>query len=81
MSHLLADSAEELHEFAGRLGLRREWFQAAGAIPHYDVSQTKRRAALQLGATHVRIHDPSWLKVFRRIRDKQKQSENPEGES
>jgi Protein of unknown function (DUF4031) len=26
-SHLTADTQEELHEFAARLGLRREWFQ------------------------------------------------------
>ena len=25
--HLTADSPEELHEFAGRLGLRRSYFQ------------------------------------------------------
>jgi len=26
-SHLIADTEDELHAFAARLGLRREWFQ------------------------------------------------------
>lgn len=67
MSHLFADSTEELHAFAARLGLRRDWFQQ-GSIPHYDVSQTKRRAALQLGATSLPIRDPNWRKVYRQIK-------------
>lgn len=52
MSHLQADTLEELHEFAERLGLRREWFQP-GTRPeaaHYDVSIEKRALALRLGA-------------------------------
>ena len=28
--HLVADSLDELHTFAARLGLRRSWFQASG---------------------------------------------------
>lgn len=42
MSHLLADSLGELHEFAARLGLKRIWFRN-GSAPHYDVSQRVRR--------------------------------------
>jgi Ser/Thr protein kinase RdoA (MazF antagonist) len=51
--HLQADTLEELHEFAGRLGLRREWFQTKPGRPendHYDLSQAGRERALQLGA-------------------------------
>lgn len=66
MSHLFADSVGELHAFADRLGLRREWFQQ-GSIPHYDVSQTMRRAALETGATHLPMGS-GWLKVCRRIK-------------
>lgn len=52
MSHLTADTDEELHAFAERLGLRREWFQR-GRQPwrhHYDVSKSKREEAIRLGA-------------------------------
>ena len=51
-SHLTADTDEELHAFARKLGLRREWFQGqdnGGA--HYDVTSGKRMRAIQLGAT------------------------------
>jgi Protein of unknown function (DUF4031) len=51
--HLQADTPEELHEFAGRLGLRPEWFQTKPGRPendHYDLSRAGRERALQLGA-------------------------------
>lgn len=48
--HLVADSADELHAFASRLGLRRQWFQASSAYPHYDVTAAMQQKALRLGA-------------------------------
>jgi Protein of unknown function (DUF4031) len=51
--HLQADSLEELHEFAARLGLRREWFQSKPGRPendHYDLGRMGRERALELGA-------------------------------
>jgi hypothetical protein len=51
--HLQADTLEELHEFADRLGLRREWFQSKPGRPendHYDLSGRGRERALELGA-------------------------------
>lgn len=48
-SHLEADTLEELHAFARRLGLKREWFQPRSS-PHYDLSPTKRAIALARGA-------------------------------
>ena len=41
-SHLVADTDEELHAFAARLGMRREWFQHKAGRPHqahYDVPE------------------------------------------
>jgi hypothetical protein len=53
-SHLTADTTAELHAFAARLGLRRSWFQdVAGGRWHYDVTESKRRAAVRLGAVEV----------------------------
>lgn len=64
-SHLTADTPDELHEFAARLGHRLEWFQAKckhGACPtiggvcahfHYDVVDSRRTAAIALGATPI----------------------------
>lgn len=47
--HLVADSLDELHAFAAKLGLRRSWFQSSG-YPHYDVTVPVRARALKLGA-------------------------------
>lgn len=51
--HLLADSLEELHEFAARLGMKREWFQGSATLPHYDLTGKRRRAAVALGAVEI----------------------------
>lgn len=48
--HLVADSIEELHLFADRLGLRRDWFQGSASYPHYDVTVNMRKKALNSGA-------------------------------
>jgi hypothetical protein len=51
--HLVSDSSlEELHDFAGRLSLKRSWFQG-GRWPHYDLTQGKFRHALREGAVLV----------------------------
>jgi predicted kinase len=48
--HMATDgSFEELHAFAGRLGLRRAWFQR----DHYDLPAHGRAAAIALGAEEV----------------------------
>lgn len=51
--HLQADTDEELHEFAAKLGLKRSWFQEKKDCPwhnHYDLTANKRRQAIELGA-------------------------------
>lgn len=50
MSHMIADTLDELHAMADRLGLRR-WFQNNSSFPHYDVCLSKRAEAIELGAT------------------------------
>lgn len=53
-SHLMADTSEELHAFAARLGMRRSWAQHEGKpLEHYDVTEPKRQLALQLGAVPI----------------------------
>ena len=48
--HMATDGSwEELHAFAGRLGLRRAWFQG----DHYDLPPHGRAAAVALGAEEV----------------------------
>lgn len=52
MCHMIADTVAELHEMAGRIGLKSDWFQP-GSRPHYDLSKERRRAAVGLGAVEV----------------------------
>jgi hypothetical protein len=61
-SHLLADTPEELHEAAGRLGLRREWAQERGRTLHYDLPDELRERAIALGVAEP-IH---WRELARR---------------
>ena len=51
MAHLMADTTDELLEFAYHLGIKTKWLQNAGTpTEHFDVSQTKRDEAIRLGA-------------------------------
>lgn len=52
MCHMIADSLPELHAMAGRIGLKREWFQPLSS-PHYDVCVEKRALAIAAGARVV----------------------------
>lgn len=52
-----AESLDELHEFAARLGLKRAWFQNHFIAPHYDLSPAKHVLALQLGSKYVSALD------------------------
>jgi Protein of unknown function (DUF4031) len=49
MSHMIADSEEELHAMASRIGVARRWYQD----DHYDVSLGKRALAVKAGAVEI----------------------------
>lgn len=51
--HLYADTTEELHAFAAKLSLEREWFQDKPFFPHYDLTPSKRKVAVHLGAVEA----------------------------
>ena len=51
-SHIFADNEKELHAFAGKLGLRRAYYQP-NPHPHYDVSRHKRQQAIDAGARQM----------------------------
>ena len=46
-SHLVADTAEELHGAARELGLRRAWAQEKGRTLHYDLPEELRARAIE----------------------------------
>ncbi len=50
--HLFADSPDELHAFAARIGMKRQWAQVGGrSVLHYDLTAGRRAKAVALGAT------------------------------
>lgn len=50
-SHMIADTEEELHAFAARVGLKRAWAQRSrSGVPHYDLTARRREVAVRLGA-------------------------------
>lgn len=53
--HMFTDSLdlEELHLFAEKIGLKREWFQPHKVAPHYDLVPARRARAVSLGAQEV----------------------------
>ena len=51
--HLVADSVEELHYFAGRMMLKPAWFQDKPELPHYDLTTGMRKYAISLGAIEI----------------------------
>jgi hypothetical protein len=53
--HMFSDQADlaELHDLASRIPMRRTWFQQHRIAPHYDLTASRRNAALLLGAIAV----------------------------
>jgi len=54
MCHMIADSTEELLAMVDKIGVSRKWIQYPGTYnEHFDICLTKKRKALELGATEV----------------------------
>lgn len=66
MCHLIADTPEELHAMADRIGVARRWFQALASFPHYDIAKGKRAMAVQAGA--IECDRGALVQAIQRIR-------------
>ncbi len=74
--HLTADTRDELHAFAAQIGLQRRWFQTCrntrlcppDRCPHwhYDVTASRRRLAVKLGAVEITLREMGALIRARR---------------
>ena len=77
-AHLMADSLEELHAMATRLGMPRRAFQDRPSGAHYDVTVEIRERALQLGVTAISRHlDRELMRAV--IRNARAQASQPRG--
>jgi len=68
--HLIADSVEELMEFAVAIGLRPEWFQSR-STPHFDLTADGRKLAVEHGA--VQLDQRQLVAKIRELRKKGQQ--------
>ena len=58
MCHMVADTSEELHAMAAKIGIDRRWHQKTGTPQsHYDICLSKRALAVQFGAQEVTLRD------------------------
>lgn len=62
MCHMIADSDDELHAMADRIGVARRWFQG----DHYDIALSKRRLAVEAGAVEITLRQAGAMAFFRR---------------
>lgn len=51
MSHMIADTPDELHTMADKIGVARRWYQS----DHYDIAISKRALAIEHGAVAVTL--------------------------
>ncbi|MEJ6002532.1 DUF4031 domain-containing protein [Paucibacter soli] len=55
MSHMIADSDEELHAMAAKIGVQRRWWQSPEKTSgsHYDICLSMKAKAIKLGAIAI----------------------------
>jgi hypothetical protein len=73
MSHLMADTPEELREMAEKLGLTRYIQHPGTPKEHLDVSDSKRKEALGMGA--VPMDGRQMVKIVQAKRDAEREKE------
>ncbi len=68
MCHMIADTPDELHAMADRIGVARRWFQEPpkASFWHYDIAKSKRALAISAGA--VECDRNTFVAALRRIR-------------
>ena len=63
MSHMVADSLDELHEMADKIGVNRRHFQDKPNKPHYDICKANKKKVIELGA--LEVDDRLIIEMFR----------------
>ena len=71
MSHLMADTTEELLAMVDTIGVQRRWIQHAGTFAeHFDIALSKRTLAVQAGAVEITIKQMALYQRAKRERFK-----------
>ena len=79
MCHMIADSLEELHAMADKIGIQRKWFQSNSRFPHYDICAAKRRLAVKEGAIESSLRE--MVTVMKRFRLQEIEQETLSGKA
>lgn len=68
MCHMLADTDEELHAMAARIGVARRWWQSPAKTSgsHYDIALSKRALAVAAGAVEITWRQAGAMNMRRR---------------
>lgn len=55
LCHMIADTDDELHTMAGKIGVQRKWHQKPpkSKHSHYDIALSKKSLAIQAGAIEI----------------------------
>lgn len=68
MCHMIADSDDELHAMAERIGVARHWHQSPPRHDsHYDIALSKRALATDAGAVEITWRQCSAMTMRRRV--------------
>lgn len=69
MCHMLADTDEELHAMAQRIGVDRRWWQSPEKTSgsHYDIALSKRALAVAAGAVEITWRQAGAMNMRRRV--------------
>lgn len=69
LCHMLADSDQELHEMADKIGVNRKWWQSPEKTSgsHYDIALSKKALAIQYGAIEITWRQAGAMNSRRRV--------------
>lgn len=70
MSHMIADTTEELLDMADKIGVNRKWIQHAGTYrEHFDICLQKKSRALDLGAKAITYRELGQMTIDKRMKE------------
>lgn len=65
MCHMIADTDDELHAMADKIGVARKWHQNTISGSHYDIALSKRAIAVANGAVEITVRQCAAMAVHR----------------
>lgn len=68
MCHMIADTDEELHAMADKIGVARRWHQTSppASTSHYDIALSKKELAIAAGAVQITQRQSAMMAARRR---------------